>query len=44
MDKLEHTIIFNDEITHKKIQTLIEYVNTYEFVNLYFATNGGRLS
>lgn len=43
MDKLEHTIIFNDEITHKKIQTLIEYINTYEFVNLYFATNGGRL-
>ena len=43
MDKLEHTIIFNDEITHKKIQTLIEYINAYEFVNLYFATNGGRL-
>jgi len=43
MDKIEHTIIFNDEITHKKIQTLIEYINAYEFVNLYFATNGGRL-
>lgn len=42
-NQLEHTIIFEGEITKKNVQNLIDYINSYSFVNLYFSTVGGRL-
>lgn len=40
---VEHTIIFDGEVTKKRVQELIEYINQYSFVNLYFSTLGGRV-
>ncbi len=40
---LEHTIIFENQISHKSVQGLINNINQYAFVNLYFSTNGGRV-
>jgi len=40
---IEHTIIFGSDITHKNVQELINNINNFQFVNLYFATNGGRV-
>lgn len=40
---LEHTIIFENQISNKTVQNLINNINSYQFVNLYFSTNGGRV-
>ena len=39
-----HTIIFKDEIDLESVQDLIDRLSMYEFVNLYFSTNGGYIS
>lgn len=41
--QLEHTIVFSKNINEKNVQNLIDTINHYAFVNLYFSTNGGRL-
>ena len=41
--QLEHTIIFSKNINEKNVQNLIDTINHYAFVNLYFSTNGTRL-
>lgn len=41
--QLEHTIIFSEEIWEDTVQDLINEINKYAFVNLYFSTGGGRL-
>lgn len=38
---MEHTIIFSDEISEESVQGLIDEISKYEFVNLYFCTDGG---
>lgn len=43
MSQIQHTIIFDEEITKKNVQNLINTVNSYNYVNLYFSTAGGRL-
>lgn len=39
---LEHTVIFNDDINLTTVQNLIDKINQYSFVNLYFSTDGGH--
>lgn len=39
--QLEHTIIFTDDIEEETVQDLIDKINQYAFVNLYFSTHGG---
>jgi hypothetical protein len=39
-----HTIIFKDEIDIESVQDLIDQISQYEYVNLYFSTNGGYIS
>ncbi len=43
MGQLQQTIIFDSDITKKNVQHLIDVISQYTYVNLYFATNGGRL-
>lgn len=43
-DALEHTILFDDEINYENTQNLIDKMSNYQFVNLYFSTNGGSLA
>ena len=38
--QLEHTIIFTDDIEEGTVQDLIDKINQYAFVNLYFSTHG----
>lgn len=40
--ELEHTIIFNEDITPTSVQSVIDKINQYSYVNLYFSTNGGH--
>lgn len=43
MSQIQHTIIFEGEITRKNVQNLIDTMSNYAYVNLYFSTIGGRL-
>lgn len=43
MSQLEHTIIFENKLTTKTVQNLINTISQYHYVNLYFSTNGGRM-
>ena len=39
---IEHTVIFNEDISPVTAQNLIDKINQYSYVNLYFSTNGGH--
>ena len=41
---LGHTIIFKDEIDLESVQDLIDRLSQYQYVHLYFSTNGGYVS
>ena len=42
-DVIEHTIIFDDRIDEESIQALMNEMTQYQFVNLYFSTEGGYI-
>ncbi len=42
-DVIEHTIIFDDRIDEESIQALMNEMSQYQFVNLYFSTEGGHV-
>lgn len=44
MGNFEHTVIFNSTITTDTVADLIDEMNQYPFVNLYFSTDGGMLN
>ena len=41
---MQQTLIFNDVINAETVQDLILDCNQYDFVNLYFSTEGGNLN
>ena len=40
----DHTVIFNSTITPDNVADLIDEMNQYSFVNLYFSTDGGNIN
>lgn len=40
----QHTIIFNSTINAETVQDVIAESNQYQFVNFYFATDGGNIN
>lgn len=40
----DHTVIFNSTITPDNVADLIDEMNQYAFVNLYFSTDGGNIN
>lgn len=40
----DHTVIFNSTITPDNVADLIDEMNQYPFVNLYFSTDGGNIN
>lgn len=43
-DVIEHTIMFDDRIDEESIQTLMNEMSQYPFVNLYLSAEGGIVS
>lgn len=40
----DHTVIFNSTITSDTVADVIDEINQFQFVNLYFSTDGGAIN